>query len=52
MLNIVGVVVVVALGCSMPELLAYGTDDVLAFASGFVSFSSSSSFVAIVVVVP
>ena len=36
----------------MPELLADGADDVLALASAFVSFSSSSSFAAVVVVVP
>ena len=41
MLNIVGVVIVVALRCGVPKLLADGTDDVLAFASAFISFSSS-----------
>ena len=47
MLNIVGVVVV-ALRCSMPKLLADGTGD-LSFAFSFVSFSFS--FVVVVIVV-
>ena len=52
MLNIVGVGVVVALRCCVPELLADGADDVLALASAFISFSSSSSCAAVVVIAP